>query len=174
MSEQVTFTDIRTTPAMERTGEQWRALAAEAGREAAESFERCDSDGFLSQWASQQMQSRYFSMAAIADEGHICERPAVFDLAGNLVSLDDRTNDWGNRYWTIATNEGRKYFSESNASKLKTARANNEKKGYRLGWVMAKVEMTDFDWKFTDEIVSTTTSDWYGDLVAAGKEELLD
>lgn len=76
MNEQATFTDIRTAPAMERTGEQWRALAAEAGRESAESFERCDSDGFLSQWASQQMQSRYLSMAAIADEGHVCERPA--------------------------------------------------------------------------------------------------
>lgn len=173
MSEQATFTDIRTTPAMERTGEQWRALAAEAGRESAVSFERCDSDGFLSQWATQQMGRVYLSMAAIADNGHITERPAIFDLAGNLVTLDSRTNDWGNTYWYIKGAEN-PYFSESNATKLKTARANNEKKGYRLGWVMAKVEMNNIEWAFTDEIVSTTTTDWYGDLIAAGKEELLD
>lgn len=36
----------------EKTAEQFRAEAAQHDRDAAESFERCDTDGFLSQWAS--------------------------------------------------------------------------------------------------------------------------
>lgn len=159
---------------MERTGDQWRLLARLSGLRDAESFERCDTDGFLSQWASQQMRNRYLDMASYADNGHVGQRLALFDLDGNVLTLRDGQNDWGNRYWIVDGENGRTFLNESNAMKLATARRNNEKKGFRLGFVTVKVELTVHDSILTDEVVGTETADWYGDMIESGMTTILD
>jgi len=45
----------------------YRAMAQECRQNSADSFERCDTDGFLSQWASDQMSRKYLLMADLAD-----------------------------------------------------------------------------------------------------------
>jgi len=62
-----------------------RAEAAQHEQDAADSFERCDTDGFMSQWASGCTAAKKRLQADIQDNGGLAEVPALFDLAGNLV-----------------------------------------------------------------------------------------
>lgn len=48
-----------------------RAKAAQHEQDARDSFERCDTDGFLSQWASQQMSALERTNARIAEVGGV-------------------------------------------------------------------------------------------------------
>lgn len=166
--------EIRQIPADRRSGDQWRLIARESQVAKAESFERCDTDGFLSQWAHQQMQGRYLHMARIADEGGTVSVPAVFDLQGNLVTTDYRDGDYG-PYWFIPQNEGRaRFFNESEANKLTTRRDNNSKKGYRLGSVRVLAEMGEYDFKLTDTVTAVETIDTFGDWLADGRTHYFD
>lgn len=61
--------------AEDHTDEEWAALAAEeraastrSWDERNASWERSDTDGFLSQWASEQMASRHSAAASLADD----------------------------------------------------------------------------------------------------------
>lgn len=166
--------DIRTTAPANRTADQWKLIARESQIAKAESFERCDTDGFLSQWAHNQMQSRYAAMAKFAEQGGTTTAEAVFDLEGNLVTTDNRDGDYGS-YWFIPQNEGKaRFFSDSEANKLTTRRRNNEKKGYRIGSVRVKVEMTEHDFKVTDEVVEVETTDLFGDWIDNGRVNMWD
>lgn len=49
------------------TAEQYRAMAAERRVKSLESFERCDTDGFLSQWALDVCASQYDMMAELVE-----------------------------------------------------------------------------------------------------------
>lgn len=158
----------------ELTGDQWRTKAKEARLTEAESFDRCDTDGFLSQWANQRLQYGYLDNAKVADAGHVQSRPAIFDLDGELLSIRTGVNDWGNDYWIVDGENGRTFLNESQAQKLATARKNNEKKGFRRGFVNVRVQMKSSDYFLTDEVVSVKTTDWYGDLIADGKTTLFD
>ena len=51
------------------SGEELRNMAAANRKAAQESFDRCDTDGFLSQWASGITAMLYDKQAAIADAG---------------------------------------------------------------------------------------------------------
>jgi hypothetical protein len=62
-----------------------RRLAAAADQEAHDSFERCDTDGFLSQWASGLMAQQHRLAATIAENGGRHSFQALFDTEGNLV-----------------------------------------------------------------------------------------
>lgn len=165
---------IRRIQPQARTAEHWRIIARESSVRSAESYERCDTDGFLSQWASDQMNLRYQQFARYAEEGYTTTTEAVFDLQGNLVTMDLRDGDYG-PYWFIKENEGRaRFFNESEANKLATRRRNNEKKGYRLGSVRVRVEVSEFDSKLTDEIVAVESTDTYGDWIEAGRTTMWD
>lgn len=50
-----------------KTGDEFRAMATERYQRSAESFERCDTDGFLSQWAADCQGSLYQTCARVAD-----------------------------------------------------------------------------------------------------------
>lgn len=54
------------------TAEQLRAEAAQHERNAAESFDRCDTDGFVSQWASGLNADLARTKAQIAENGGRC------------------------------------------------------------------------------------------------------
>src|SRR6476661_6496069 len=67
------------------TADEHRAAAQAADQAAYDSFERCDTDGFLSQWASGLNAQKHRLQAEIEDNGGKWEFPALFDLDGNLV-----------------------------------------------------------------------------------------
>ncbi len=56
---------------MSQTAEQLRESAAQHDQNAADSFERCDTDGFLSQWASTITAQKEREQADILDAGGI-------------------------------------------------------------------------------------------------------
>jgi len=76
-----------------------RAEAAQHEQDAADSFERCDTDGFMSQWASGCNAAKKRLQADIEDNGGKAEVPALFDLDGNLIPaklIDTRFGtSWG-------------------------------------------------------------------------------
>lgn len=67
------------------TSEQLRIEANQADKEAQDSFTRCDTDGFLSQWASGLTAELKRREAEIIDNGGWYEFSALFDLSGNRV-----------------------------------------------------------------------------------------
>src|SRR5699024_3012734 len=98
--------DIReTTTPSTRTGDQWRLIARASQIAKAKPIERCDTDGFLSQRAHQQMQGRYMDMARIADDGRTVSRAALDYLDGNLVTMKTVSERYGES-WFIPHDEG--------------------------------------------------------------------
>jgi len=69
--------------------EQYRAEAAQHDRDAHESFERCDTDGFVSQWASGIMGQVARANAEIAENGGTATfwRYVVRDLSGQVLEF---------------------------------------------------------------------------------------
>lgn len=61
------------------------AAAAANRREAVESFDRCDTDGFLSQWASNCTANDRESEARLADNGDLTIGPALADIATGAI-----------------------------------------------------------------------------------------
>lgn len=122
-----------------RTAEAYLAAAKGHHESRIESFERCDTDGFLSQWADQQLEHAMHRLAELAANGWQWATPALFDLQGNLVPAVYRQGDYG-WYWGIldpANPRGKflGFFTESSATNPATARRNNAKKGYYVGTV---------------------------------------
>jgi hypothetical protein len=95
-------------------GDALRASAAEHDRAAAESFERCDTDGFVSQWASGVMGAKDREAADLADAGGVAEFWAVFDLSGNLLPYRPVQGRHG-RFW-VTDGDGPN-LNESNSVK---------------------------------------------------------
>lgn len=118
-----------------------RTMAKESRQRAYDSFERSDTDGFLSQNASEVMARVYEAQANIADNGGMIEIQALFNLDGTVASTHNAQGQWG-WYWVLndeaAARFGKRFFSESNAMKAKTRNANNAKKGFSIGTIKVK------------------------------------
>lgn len=121
--------------------ETLRTMAKESRQRAYESFERCDTDGFLSQNASEVMARVYEAQANLADNGGMMEMVALFNLDGTIASTHNAQGQWG-WYWVLndeaAARFGKRFYNESSASKGKTRRANNAKKGFSMGTIKVK------------------------------------
>lgn len=65
---------------MDHSPAEWREMAGGNRRRSAESFERCDTDGFLTQHTSDLFADLYDTCASIAEEGGTAEVDAFFDL----------------------------------------------------------------------------------------------
>lgn len=125
-----------------QTPEALRQQAAERDLSAAESFDRCDTDGCMSQWASGITAREYELKATLAENGAVTQTAAVFDLDGNLVPAVwvEGTYGWS---WMLLDADGRRdpslgkrgFFSPSQAAKDATRIANNAKKGFYEGLV---------------------------------------
>lgn len=120
-----------------RSAEQWREMARQCDQRREESFQRCDTDGFLSQWAADQMAQRYLHCAEIAEQGATMTCSALFDLEGNLVDakyVEGRYGPaWGIRDPHNPRGQFLGFFNESRAQDPDRARATNARKGYYLG-----------------------------------------
>lgn len=62
-----------------------RRLAAEAESARQESYERSDTDGFVSQWASGLTAQKHRLQAELAESGGKTEASALFDTNGNII-----------------------------------------------------------------------------------------
>lgn len=128
------------------TAERYREMAKECRKRSAESWERSDTDGFLSQWASDVMANEYDMLADLVDDGGMIETRALFTLDGVIASVDQRDGQFG-PYWLLNDGAtyfyGKRFFSESQAGTAARRAANNAKKGFVFGIVRVRgqVEM---------------------------------
>lgn len=123
--------------------EYFKSMAKECRDRAHRSFENSDTDGFMSQWANEEMARRYDHAAAIARDGHMKGKRVVLDLDGNIISDDERKNEYG-YYWFIPSREGKdRFFNASKALNEKTAIRNDAKKGCVLGYAIHHVTMNN-------------------------------
>lgn len=125
-----------------KTAAEWRAMAVSNRQRSAESFERCDTDGFLSQWAGDQMAARYEQCATIAEDGGM-ECTAIFDLEGNWIDARLVDTQYGLSWVHEDENGNTKWFNESQARNEKTRIANNAKKGYYVGEALFEAELNN-------------------------------
>jgi hypothetical protein len=124
------------------TAEQWRAKAVGSRQSAAESWERSDTDGFMSQWASGVMAQEYEAKATLAEDGGLTTTRALFFAGtGEVASTHFAYGQWGG-YWVLndeATEAfGKRFLSESKASTGEKQRAFLVKKGFTVGRVRVK------------------------------------
>ena len=86
-----------------QTPETLRAEAAAAEQAAHDSFERCDTDGFLTQWAHGLTAREKRAQARIAENGGKAEFPALFTLDGTPVPARLVTTRYGTKFAVFAT-----------------------------------------------------------------------
>jgi len=123
------------------TPDQLRAKATQKDQEAYDSFERCDADGFMSQWASGLSAQQLRLEAEIQEDGGRATFPALFDLNGNLVAAKYVDTRHGYAWGILASDDPSdrfvSWFNPSAASDAKRARRNDSIKGYYVGYVKA-------------------------------------
>lgn len=123
-----------------RTAQQWRDMAHSSFKNASDSFQRCDTDGFLSQWAHDVMGQRYLDCAKVAEDDGNIAHPALFDLDGNYVPAVGFEGKYGFSYGILNPDSPDdnfvKFFSPSAARNEERRVANNAKKGYYVGKAM--------------------------------------
>lgn len=117
------------------------ALRDEADRldqAAADSFDRCDTDGFLSQWAHTIGARKLRAEADLIDAGGKIETRALFNLDGTVASTHYGYGQYG-PYWVLndeaAARYGKRFFSPSKARTFAKRRENNRKKGFTIGTI---------------------------------------
>lgn len=114
-----------------------RAFAATAEGQALASFDRCDTDGFLSQWASRLSAQKHRAQAALIDDGGTIETLAVFTLDGQIASAHQGFGQYG-EYWVLndaaAEVYGKRFFSPSKA-RPGVAYRNDRAKGFVFGFI---------------------------------------
>jgi hypothetical protein len=109
------------------TAAEWTAKAQGSRQNSADSFERSDTDGLLSQWASDQMAIKHQRNARIAEVGGI-EMAGIVDLAtGEIVKGEWVDGQYGAFYRPFDRSVA--LIFPSNARNEKTRAANNAKKG---------------------------------------------
>lgn len=124
------------------TAAEFRQKAQAAAVEAEASFQRCDTDGFASQAASQLMSRQHALSADIAENGGMWEFDALFDLDGNLVAAKKVDTRFGPAWAMLSSDDpsssftGR-FFNESEAQSEKVRVRNNARKGFYVGRVKA-------------------------------------
>ena len=130
------------TPAeWEEMAQQFEAESRASAERSRESFERCDTDGFLSQWASDVTAQLNRQRAAWARNFGMDTVAALFDLNGAVISTHQGDGQWG-PYWVLtdeaAARFGRRFVNTSKARKDATRVANNAKKGFSVGRVQVR------------------------------------
>lgn len=118
-----------------------RAQAAEHDAAAAESFDRCDTDGFLSQWAHGITAQKLRAQADLNEAGGMIEVPALFNLDGTIASTHYGYGEWG-PYWVLndaaTAHYGKRFVNPSKARKEATRARNMRAKGFTVGLVKVR------------------------------------
>ncbi|ATN94070.1 hypothetical protein J4U01_gp088 [Mycobacterium phage Kumao] len=123
----------------DHTAEEWRAMAKQSYQREQESWERSDTDGFLSQWAHVTMAQLYNHLAELAETGGRTTLRWLFDADGNPV------DDWSwvdTRYGAtvrVGKGDGVRWFNPSEARKGAQRAARDRAKGFTWGLVETDV-----------------------------------
>lgn len=137
-----------------KTAEQWRAEAKGQTRAEQESFDRSDTDGALSQWAHSKLSGMYEKYALLAESDSQWEFEALFDLEGNFLTMEKVPSQFygGSDRWLIRRTNTRPttYVGTSEAKNGDRRRANDEKKGYRVGAVRCAATVKGYGSSLTD------------------------
>lgn len=124
------------------TPEELRDRATAHGVKAAESFDRCDTDGFVSQWADGIMGDVDRLAAKIMQDNGYHRFPALYDSTGALVNAWEVENRYG-WSWKITNPDGSvSWFNESRAQNWRNRLAANARKGFFVGSVMLPARAT--------------------------------
>lgn len=127
------MTSNKTATFAGKTADEWRAESRNSRMSAYESFERSDTDGFLSQWAADKMASRYEWLAELAENGGMARKAVPVDPVTRAI-IPGRWLE--TRYGTsYRTNDGR-WLTESRARDLVRYRAAHARKGFVLAWAL--------------------------------------
>jgi hypothetical protein len=124
-----------------RTAAEWVELAAHSrsesircAQQSAESFARSDTDGALSQWASDSMSREYSAKAQWADAQGWGMANVLTDLTGRIVSTLEKEGKFGRDYWVLddaaAEAYGKRFYTESGAKGWAAKAAANRKNGF--------------------------------------------
>lgn len=152
-----------------RSDEEWaelaaglRAYAAEFSRRSQESFDRCDTDGFLSQRALDMGAAEARVAAGLADDRGLSEVDALFDAeTGELLPAKLINGRYGLVWGVLETADPSsrvvRWINYSSASSAKRRAAFYRSKGVTLGSVRvpARVTMSEGGW-FANAIVVRT------------------
>ena len=103
-------------------------------QEAQDSFDRCDTDGFLSQWAHGLNSSKCTLQAEIESNNGRASFPALFDLDENLIRAKLIDGRFGN-CWALM-NEKDEFIGKFISAFPKRV-STMERKGYREGTIDA-------------------------------------
>jgi hypothetical protein len=77
------------------TADEYRKLAADSRRRSAESFERCDTDGFVSQFCADRQANLYEVLADLAEAGWVCEFSCLRNTDEEIVPAKLITGRYG-------------------------------------------------------------------------------
>ena len=127
---------------MNTTPQQLRDQAAAKEQEAIDSFDRCDTDGFLTQWAHGVTAQRLRLQASIDEADGLWEFPALFDLQGAPVPAKHIQTRYGMRWALLDPDapDGRfvGWFQTSQAASSRACKASDARRGgYFVGLVRA-------------------------------------
>lgn len=122
----------------DHSADEWRAMARRKNDAVAESWDRCDNDGFLSQWAGGVMARLYDRLADHAENGGKAELQWPF-MDGEPVA-DYKWVD-GRYGASVLINPGKDgfFWNPSKARKGAARLAADERKGVVWGAVRAEV-----------------------------------
>ncbi len=143
--------EVAPEPTFEgKTAAEWEQEALESNRRAQESWERSDTDGFLSQAASDAMARLYRLNARIARWGGTYEFPAVFDLKGNLIQIHLSEGQYGEYYLNrnSAVNGAPTFIRPSQAKNGARRLRTDKAKGFLMGTIRA-IPLTTLVGKYT-------------------------
>lgn len=126
---------------MMETPQQLREEAKAARQRAYDSFQECDTDGFLSQWASNICADELDMRADLIEKGNVAEFTALFTTKGELIEDAREVETRFGWAWVYKHDGQSLWFNPSKARNPETRRANNAKKGYYLGRVLAKARV---------------------------------
>jgi hypothetical protein len=118
-----------------KTAAEWRAEAQACRAKKEESFQRCDTDGFLTQWADGITASLYGMKATLAESNGMSEFPGLFVRAtGERVRAKLINGSYG---WCWALVDDRDEFTGTFYGDSRTKRAKLYKAGYEVRMEMA-------------------------------------
>ena len=127
--------------AIQKKAEAKREEAAKHDRDAAESFERCDTDGFLSQWASGINAERKRMEADLIEAGGFGEIVCLIDESGEIVPARPIETRYGSRWAIFASAEDANSRSGEIISWISWSQAANGRKGFRSALCIRKAKI---------------------------------
>lgn len=125
---------------MTKTAAELRQMAADADRAREESFQRSDTDGFLSQWAHGLSAQQYRAQADIAERGGVAKFTGLYEGDRRVIARSIETQ-FG-RAWLLddaeAARFGRKFIPTGTNSRVQKKLGLSQ----RSEWQQARAEIT--------------------------------